>query len=111
MAQVLVNIVKNSIESIKEKGCGNGMINITTTATPATIVITDNGTGISPDTEKKLFTPFFSTKPNGHGIGLLLIREILTRHRCHFSLKTEHDGMTRFRIEFHPNYIYNNTAP
>lgn len=101
MAQVLINIVKNSVESIKEKGAGTGIISITTSAFPAAITITDNGTGISPETEKKLFTPFFSTKPNGHGIGLLLIREILTRHKCHFSLKTGNDGMTIFRIEFY----------
>ena len=98
MTQVLVNIVKNSIESINERGIA-GEITITTTASPAAIIVADNGIGFSDETEKKLFTPFFSTKPNGNGIGLLLIREILTRHRFPFSLKTESDGMTRFRIQ------------
>ena len=99
MTQVLVNIVKNSIESINEWGTA-GEITITTTASPAAIIVADNGIGLSDETEKKLFTPFFSTKPNGNGIGLLLVREILTRHRFPFSLKTESDGMTRFRIQF-----------
>lgn len=104
MAQVLVNIVKNSVESIMEVSADNegykGSILISTSCLPLQIVVTDNGTGISNDTSQKLFTPFFSTKPHGHGIGLLLIREILTRHNCSFSLKTDADGMTRFKIEF-----------
>lgn len=100
MAQVLVNIVRNSVESIAEKGGGGGLITLATEAVPARITVADNGGGISPDTAQHLFTPFFSTKPNGHGIGLLLIREILIRHHCRFSLRTGNDGMTRFSIEF-----------
>ena len=99
MTQVLVNIVKNSIESINEKGAGHGEITIETTDSPPTMTIIDNGMGLSPETEKRLFTPFFSTKPNGNGIGLLLVREILTRHHFPFSLKTTSDGLTRFSIQ------------
>ncbi|MBR1903387.1 MAG: PAS domain-containing sensor histidine kinase, partial [Bacteroidaceae bacterium] len=62
--------------------------------------IADNGKGISPETEKKLFTPFFSTKPNGQGIGLMFIREVLMKHGCTFSLRTYPDGLTRFKIRF-----------
>ena len=50
------------------------------------------------DDEKKLFSPFFSTKPNGQGIGLMFIREVLIKHGCTFSLRTYPDGYTRFRI-------------
>lgn len=100
MTQVLVNVVKNSIESINEQKAGNGEITIATTASPVMLTVTDNGAGISPETEKKLFSPFFSTKPHGNGIGLLFVREILTRHRFQFSLKTDSDGKTRFRILF-----------
>lgn len=105
MTQVLINIVKNSIESIMENGNANGRITISThnssLNTPhSTLTIADNGAGIAPEAEQHLFTPFFSTKPNGHGIGLLLIREILTRHKCRFSLKTDKNKTTTFRIEF-----------
>ena len=41
-----------------------------------------------------------STKPNGQGIGLIFIREVLSRHGCTFSLRTYADGLTRFRILF-----------
>lgn len=95
MEQVLVNILKNAVESI-----GNDGEIIVRTAAKAFIEIVDNGPGISKEVESKLFSPFFSTKPNGQGIGLVFIREVLSRHRCSFSLSTYEDGLTRFRIRF-----------
>ena len=93
--QVLVNIIKNAAESIE----ADGEIIVRTLA-PATVEVIDNGQGISKETEAKLFSPFFSTKPNGQGIGLIFIREVLMRHGCTFSLRTYADGLTRFRITF-----------
>ena len=80
--QVLVNIIKNAAESIGQDG--------------QIIIRTSLPTAI----EAKLFSPFFSTKPNGQGIGLIFIREVLSRHGCTFSLRTYADGLTRFRILF-----------
>ena len=94
--QVLINIIKNSAESIDE----GGEIVIRTTASPLTLEVCDNGKGISKEIESKLFTPFFSTKPNGQGIGLIFIREVLMKHGFSFSLRTYPDGITRFRIRF-----------
>lgn len=94
--QVLVNIIKNSAESIGTKG----NIYIRTGKSPFMLEIADDGPGITREVEEKLFSPFFSTKPQGQGIGLVCIREILTRHGCTFSLRTYPDGLTRFRIEF-----------
>ena len=94
--QVLINIIKNAAESIGEKGC----ITIRTSASPLMLEIGDTGQGISKETETMLFTPFFSTKPNGQGIGLIFIREVLMKHNCNFSLRTYPDGITRFRICF-----------
>ena len=94
--QVLINMVKNSVESIKEKG----IITLRTSASPVMLEVADTGRGISKEVETKLFTPFFSTKPNGQGIGLIFIREVLMKHGCSFSLRTYEDGITRFRIVF-----------
>lgn len=93
--QVLVNIIKNAAESIEK----DGEI-IVRTLSPAIVEVVDNGKGISKEVEAKLFSPFFSTKPNGQGIGLSFIREVLMRHGCTFSLRTYADGLTRFRILF-----------
>lgn len=103
--QVLVNIVKNAAESFGQ----DGDIEIHVSGNPVVLEIADNGTGITKDNEDKLFTPFFSTKPEGQGIGLILIREILTKHGCQFSLKTYPDGWTRFKICF-PHKIEGESA-
>ncbi|MDE5988547.1 MAG: PAS domain-containing protein [Duncaniella sp.] len=96
MEQVLINIVKNSAESIGS----DGQITVSTTGSPATLAVTDNGPGIDPEAAKMLFSPFFSTKVNGHGIGLLFISEVLHKHGCRFSLATGADSLTRFTIHF-----------
>lgn len=93
--QVLVNIVKNAIESISNEG------EIRIETQPKTLIIIDNGKGISPKVAQHIFTPFYSTKPQGQGLGLLLIRDILTKHGCTFTLLTNpDDGLTRFTIMF-----------
>ncbi|KDS38390.1 sensory box protein [Parabacteroides distasonis str. 3776 D15 iv] len=94
--QVLVNIIKNAAESIER----DGKIYIRTTVRPTCLEIADTGKGIDKDTETKLFSPFFSTKPNGQGIGLIFIREVLLKHDCRFSLRSYPDGLTRFKIWF-----------
>lgn len=102
LEQVLVNILKNALESIVSafaSSATRGIICVRTIA-PASIEVSDNGPGIPPDLANKLFTPFFSTKPNGQGIGLVFIREVLLRHDCAFSLSSDPDGLTRFRIRF-----------
>ena len=94
--QVLINIVKNAVESI-----GNNEGHITVTTTPYQLVVADNGRGIPAEVAQHLFTPFYSTKPQGQGLGLLLIRDILTAHGCTFSLLTDPDDhLTRFTIHF-----------
>ncbi|MCC8199836.1 MAG: PAS domain-containing protein [Tannerellaceae bacterium] len=94
--QVLLNIIKNAAESIDQ----DGAIYIRTTQHPVCLEIADTGKGISKETEPRLFTPFFSTKPKGQGIGLIFIREVLLTHTCTFSLRSYPDGMTRFKIFF-----------
>jgi len=95
MEQVFINILKNSIESITDEGS----IIIRTKADTSTLSILDNGSGIPAEVNKKLFSPFFSTKKNGQGVGLTIIREILLNHNFNFSL--EFDGTcTEFKIFF-----------
>ncbi|MDL2311744.1 ATP-binding protein [Bacteroidales bacterium OttesenSCG-928-B11] len=92
--QVLLNILKNSYEAIGKEG----EIKIITAANPTTIIVEDNGGGISDEVRRKIFTPFFTTKSNGQGIGLMFVREVLTNHKAHFDLRSE-DGITRFEIK------------
>lgn len=100
--QVLVNILKNAVESITsaDNASSSQRIICVRTVAPAYVEVSDNGPGIPSEVSRKLFTPFFSTKPNGQGIGLVFIREVLLRHHCTFSLSTDEDAITRFRIRF-----------
>ncbi|NDV94940.1 PAS domain-containing protein [Dysgonomonas sp. 521] len=93
--QVLVNIVKNAYEAINS----DGSINITTTSSPLSVTIENNGPVIPEEVKQKLFTPFFTTKPTGQGIGLMFVREVLINHHCKFDLNSN-DGWTKFEIEF-----------
>ncbi|MDF9831485.1 ATP-binding protein [Parabacteroides sp. PF5-6] len=94
--QVLLNIIKNAAESIGS----DGKIYVRTSSHPVSLEIADTGRGIDREVESKLFTPFYSSKPNGQGIGLTIIREILQNHNCTFSLRTYADGLTRFKVGF-----------
>ncbi len=95
--QVLVNVIKNALEAIDTEG----VITVQTGHVPVKhLVIGNNGRGIAKDVQQKLFTPFFSTKKDGQGIGLTITREILINHQFRFSLATNEKGFTDFRIEF-----------
>lgn len=96
MEQVLINIVKNGIEAIDQIGSIIFIVN------PAAneLRIADTGTGISAETESQLFSPFFSTKKEGQGIGLTLVKEILLNHDFGFSLQSVGEGRTEFLIQF-----------
>jgi nitrogen fixation/metabolism regulation signal transduction histidine kinase len=96
MEQAIINIVKNAIEAIEEKGT----ITFTTSCHPSQLIISDTGEGIDELTSAELFTPFFSTKKDGQGVGLTLIREILINHHYKFSLQSVQKGRTDFTILF-----------
>jgi two-component system, NtrC family, nitrogen regulation sensor histidine kinase NtrY len=101
MEQVFINIFKNAVEAIGT----DGTISIEANADDGTVtlVIGDSGSGITSEAREHLFSPFFSTKENGQGIGLTLILEILERHGCQFSLESGDHGMTEFTIAFGHN--------
>jgi nitrogen fixation/metabolism regulation signal transduction histidine kinase len=95
--QALVNMVKNALESL---GRG-GKIKLMSTAHPAQIVVADNGPGLPPGAEQEWMSPFFSTKPDGQGIGLTFIKEIARQHGGRCELETLPNGWTECRIRFH----------
>lgn len=96
MEQVLINIVKNAIEAIDANTAGK--ITLITAQVPKKLVIRDNGKGIDSLVSTQLFSPFFSTKPDGQGIGLTLIKDVLIKHDFQFNLETNATGETEFVI-------------
>lgn len=95
LEQVLVNIIKNAYESIEN----NGEIHIFIQSPPLSLTIKDSGQGITDETQQQLFTPFFTTKKHGQGIGLMFVRDVLLNHNYKFSLDSV-NGWTQFSIFF-----------
>lgn len=106
MEQVLLNVTKNAIEAVES----TGMVTFRLDQSGNCLSITDNGKGIPKELNVQLFSPFFSTKKDGQGIGLTLVKEILLYHGFDFSLKSEETGQdgkareTNFMIFFDKKY-------
>jgi len=101
LEQVLVNAIKNAIEAIESNG-EPGEITLTggRKGRKYLLSISDTGPGLSEEVQKHLFTPFFTTRENGQGIGLTMVQEILLAHRFDFSLENAAGGGARFSIVF-----------
>jgi two-component system nitrogen regulation sensor histidine kinase NtrY len=98
MEQVFINVLKNAIEAIGQQGVVT--VRFGKLSGKPFVAIEDTGSGIPPAVRTNLFTPFFSTKENGQGIGLTLVQEILDGHRFEFSLESLPNQPTRFTIFF-----------
>jgi signal transduction histidine kinase len=98
MEQALVNVLKNAIEAVGQDG--HVVLRTGVAARRPFLEIEDSGPGLAPEVRAHLFTPFFSTKESGQGIGLTLVQEILTRHGFAFTLDGPEGGPTRFTIWF-----------
>ncbi|MGB0525027.1 MAG: sensor histidine kinase [Flammeovirgaceae bacterium] len=94
LEQALVNIIKNAFEAVEQQGIVELILS------PNTLMVRDNGKGIPPELADQIFSPFFSNKTQGQGIGLTLTKEILLNHDFDFSLATQVDGWTVFNIHF-----------
>lgn len=101
--QVVVNVLRNAMEAIGE----DGRIELSLTrdgdagggAVP-TLAIRDSGPGVPADIRNQLFTPFFSTKKNGRGLGLTLALEILGQHGFRVALEDHPRGGAVFKVRF-----------
>jgi len=98
MKQVMINLIKNSIEALS--GSVEGSIHMSATATEGAhfIRIKDNGPGINEESMDEIFTPFFSTREKGSGIGLSFSRHIIRLHGGSLSAWSEPGAGTQMSI-------------
>lgn len=95
MEQALLNILKNAREAA---GAGGRVsIELFRDGAFGRIVVADSGPGVPEALRDQVFTPFFTTKQNGQGVGLTLVREVLLGHGFDFSLERRNDR-TEFTI-------------
>ncbi|WP_423737088.1 sensor histidine kinase [Chitinophaga caseinilytica] len=98
LQMVLINLIKNAMDALDQteeplitvKGSFNGQQVI--------IEITDNGPGIDPDAQEKIFIPFFTTKKTGSGIGLSLSQQIIQMHGGQLKLSSIPEKGTTFYV-------------
>ena len=101
--QVILNLIKNAIEAMRETDPEHRELAITTHANgngTIEIAISDRGHGIGPEVEQALFSPFFTTKPNGMGMGLNICRSIVEFHdgRLWFTPNRGRGSIFRFTL-------------
>ena len=86
--QVLLNLSRNAMQAMDEARIRQPALVLQVRATPATdagrrwleFSVMDRGPGIAPEIQRQLFTPFFTTKPEGMGLGLSLCRTVVEQH-------------------------------
>jgi nitrogen fixation/metabolism regulation signal transduction histidine kinase len=98
--QVLINLVKNAIESLLQNGKGKIELNGTYDGQNILIEVADNGPGIIPEAINRIFVPFFTTKKTGSGIGLALSRQIMQMHNGTLTVESKPDVRTVFALRF-----------
>ena len=99
--QVLINLVVNSIEAVKDKADAKIVLSSYRDSNNKMVVsVADNGTGMPAEVIDKIFIPFFSTKKNGSGIGLSLSKQIMMLHRGNIQIHSVEGVGTSFLLHF-----------
>jgi len=98
--QVVINILKNSIDALDKSTNKRIEINILEIDGHPNILIIDNGEGIKSENHKNIFIPFYTTKNTGSGIGLNLSRQIMKKHGGDIIFESEPGIKTVFKICF-----------
>lgn len=99
LVQVIINLVKNSVEAIRNQGEGKVDVYFRKLLNGGVqIEVSDNGPGIPEDIRDEIFVPFFTTKDGGTGVGLSYSRQIIRAHGGIMNCKTE-KGRTVFVID------------
>ncbi|HYH09000.1 MAG TPA: ATP-binding protein [Thermoanaerobaculia bacterium] len=94
--QVVLNVFRNAIEAVGRDG------ELRASFAAGMLTVTDSGPGIAESIRAELFTPFFTTKRDGRGLGLTIVQEILANHGFAFSLGNAPGGGGEFRLDLNP---------
>jgi len=103
LARAIVNIVRNAFQATPDNGTVAVSVRRQTAPKPGTpeqvlVAVANSGPHVSPEDRDKLFTPFFTTKPKGTGLGLPIAHQIITAHSGQIEVESEPDSGTTFSI-------------
>ena len=100
LQQVILNLVMNGIDAMRDMPSGNRIISIRTSRVEnfAELSVSDRGPGISEDKLNVVFEPFYTSKAEGMGMGLSIARTIIEAHHGQISAKNRDHGGASFRV-------------
>ena len=100
LQQVIINLLLNALDAastaLEHRAV---MVRTTVAESMVELTVSDTGPGLAPDVLEHLFEPFFSTKPHGLGLGLVIVRSIVDRHHGRIQAKNRASGGAIFRVD------------
>ncbi len=98
LVQVLTNLVQNAIDAVSDRNEPRVAVQLTKTGDKVEVSVTDNGHGIPPEMEERLFEPYATTKTHGTGLGLAIVERIVVEHGGEIRHERSSSGGARFVI-------------
>lgn len=97
MNQVMMNLLRNALDALPS---GDGYVNVVLTISDSRpyLTVTDNGSGMNKEALESIFTPFFTTKPQGSGVGLAISRQIILKHGGEIRIQSQQGKGTTVSI-------------
>lgn len=97
--QAIYNVIRNAYQAVNQQS-GEILISSQVTEYEVSLTITDNGIGISPEAMGAMFEPFKTSKADGTGLGMLIVRRILREHGGELEVESEEDVGTKVTLYF-----------
>lgn len=98
LLRVFNNLIQNALQAIPENRVAKVSILLQKQDEEWHISVTDNGDGVSKENQEKLFTPYFTTKTKGTGLGLAMVKQIIDMHEGKISYETSSKGTTFYVV-------------
>jgi signal transduction histidine kinase len=97
MTRVLRNLVLNAVDAMPEGGTLT--VRTINLGTGVRLEVSDTGLGLTPEECERLFTPYYTTKTHGTGLGLAMVQSVVSDHKGRIAVESEKGKGTTFRID------------
>ncbi|GIX06751.1 MAG: hypothetical protein KatS3mg115_1154 [Candidatus Poribacteria bacterium] len=98
LRQAFLNLILNAFQAMEEKG-GTLTVELLPQGDRVEVRLRDTGPGIPPQMQERIFEPFFSTKPEGTGLGLAVVKQVVDLHDGTIQVRSQPGAGAEFRIQ------------